>query len=134
MIGYQDKTPDAFDPYYHNRPIDDAYVDGVSLTHGQSPRQHIWTFASAIDEIRSNHNVCPCTRPDYPYTGVLPPFIGQDYFCETGNRQLFSLISSSLMIHSGTVRDVGVPALAASSTIHRGSASNSLSRLQTMLS
>ena len=25
--------------------IDDAYVDGVSLTHG-SPQQHIWTFAA----------------------------------------------------------------------------------------
>ncbi len=25
-----------------------------------------------------------------PYTGVVPPFIGQDYFCETGSRQAFS--------------------------------------------
>ena len=27
--------------------IDRYYVDGISLTHGQSPRQHIWSFAGA---------------------------------------------------------------------------------------
>ena len=91
IIAYQDSTPDAFDPYFDNRAlsIDDGYVDGVSLTHGQSPRQHIWTFAGALDETRSDRSVCPCTRPDLLYTGVVPPFIGQDYFCETGSRQAF---------------------------------------------
>ena len=29
------------------RDIDEAYVDGLSLTHG-SPRTHIWTFASGL--------------------------------------------------------------------------------------
>ncbi|XP_064388627.1 uncharacterized protein LOC135336699 [Halichondria panicea] len=91
IIAYQSSTPDAFTPYFNNRAlsIDDVYVDGVSLTHGQSPRQHIWTFANAIDEIQSDAEVCPCTQPDLPYTGVVPPFIGQDYFCETGSRQAF---------------------------------------------
>ncbi|XP_064388048.1 uncharacterized protein LOC135336228 isoform X1 [Halichondria panicea] len=90
--GYQSSTMDAFHPYFSNRAlsIDDVYVDGVSLTHGQSPRQHIWTFANALDETRSTYYVCPCTRPDLTYTGVVPPFIGQDYFCETGSRQAFS--------------------------------------------
>ena len=85
---YQYKTPDAFQYYYNsrNRGIDDPYVEGISLTHGQSPRKHIWTFAAAVDEVHSNKWVCPCTRPDLPYTGVVPPFIGQDYFCETGSR------------------------------------------------
>ncbi|XP_064400166.1 uncharacterized protein LOC135346471 [Halichondria panicea] len=94
VIGYQDKTPDAFDPYFDNRTlsIDDVYVDGVSVTHGQSPRQHIWTFANAHDEAHSNHWVCPCTRPDLIYAGVVPPFIGQNYFCETGSRQAASYI------------------------------------------
>ncbi len=47
---YQYFSPDAFGPYYYNRAqtIDDAYVDGVSLTHGQNPRNHIWTFANAL--------------------------------------------------------------------------------------
>ncbi len=85
---YQYYTPDAFNPYYNNRArtIDDLYVDGVSLTHGQNPRKHIWTFANALDEVRSNLLVCPCTKTDTPYTGVVPPFIGNDYFCDTGSR------------------------------------------------
>ncbi len=93
IIAYQYGSPDAFYRYFFNRSvsIDDGYVDGVSLTHGQSPRQHIWTFANALDEAGSNNDdVCPCTRPDVPYTGAVPPFIGQDYFCETGSRQAFS--------------------------------------------
>ena len=94
VIGYQDKSPDAFAPYFVNTTvtIDDVYVDSVSLTHGQSPHQHIWTFANANDETKSDHSVCPCTRPDRNYTGVVPPFIGQNYFCETGSRQAYSFI------------------------------------------
>ena len=42
---------------------------------------------------------------------------------------------SMIWIHSGTVRDVGVPVLAAPSTIHRGSTTNnSHSQLQIILS
>ena len=88
VIGYQFNAVDGFLAYDQNRQltIDSTYVDGVSLTHGQSPRQHIWTFAAAHHEISSNDIVCPCTRPDRPYTGIVPPFIDQDYFCETGSR------------------------------------------------
>ncbi len=96
IIAYQSRTPDGFTPYYQNRflSIDDGYVDGASLTHGQSPRQHIWTFTNAIHEDSSfSEAACPCTRPDLPYTGVLPPFIGQDYFCETGSRQVYSFFA-----------------------------------------
>ena len=88
IIGYQYSNPEAFSPFYgsRRRTIDNAYVDGVSLTHGHSPRKHIWTFANAVDEIRSQKWVCPCTRTDSTYTGVVPPFIGGDYFCDTGSR------------------------------------------------
>ena len=95
VIGYQDRSPDAFERYYYaNRAliIDDYYVDGISLTHGQSPRQHIWTFAAALDETQSNISTCPCTRPDLTYTGAVPTFIGQDYFCETGTRDSWEYI------------------------------------------
>ncbi len=34
---------DAFFQHSNNQDIDSGYVDGISLTHGQSPRQHIWT-------------------------------------------------------------------------------------------
>ncbi len=92
IIAYQNISSDGFYPYFKNRflSIDDGYVDGVSLTHGQSPRRHIWTFANALDEVRSDSKVCPCTRPGFNYTGAVPPFIGQDYFCETGSRQRYS--------------------------------------------
>ena len=88
VIGFQFGRPEAFDIYRSNRRItvDDLYVDGVSLTHGQRPRNHVWTFAVAQDESRSDNRVCPCTKTDTSYTGVLPPFIGQDYFCDTGSR------------------------------------------------
>ena len=88
VLGYQESGPTAFYPYHMNSSItiDDNYIAGVSLTHGQSPRQHVWSFAAALDEKRSNPASCPCTRPDVNYTGTVPPFIGQDYFCETGSR------------------------------------------------
>ncbi|XP_064406260.1 uncharacterized protein LOC135351229 [Halichondria panicea] len=94
VIGYQDGSPGAFAPYYSNRKlsVDDVYLNGVSLTHGRSPRQHLWTFVNAADETRtrSSRNACPCTRPGLNYNNV-PPFIGQDYFCETGSRQTHSI-------------------------------------------
>ena len=63
---------------------DDLYVDGISLTHGHSPCQHIWTFANALDEAHSDTTVCPCTYT--AFTGIVPPFIENDYFCATGSR------------------------------------------------
>ena len=93
IIGYQYYSMDAFSSFYQDqsRTIDNIYVDGVSLTHGHSPRQHIWTFANALEEIGSygDHNVCPCTETHSPYTGVVPQFIGNDYFCATGSRYRF---------------------------------------------
>ena len=75
----------AFNSYYLHRSItiEDRYVYGMSLTHGRHPRQHIWTFASAYSEYYSDDFVCPCTRTDQSYTGAVPPFIGEDYFCDT---------------------------------------------------
>ena len=85
VIGYQFGSTDAFLAYFSSRftPIDGCYVDGIILTHGQLPRQHVWTFAAALDEAQySSHTSCPCIRPDKPFTHSLPPFIGQDYFCD----------------------------------------------------
>ena len=89
VIGYQYGQTTAFATYYHQRgtTIDSGYLDGFSLTYGQSPRQHIWTFVGATDETRSDMWVCPCTRPDLNFTGSVPPFIGNDYFCDTGSRE-----------------------------------------------
>ena len=79
---YQYWYTQAFYRYYL-RTIEEQYVYGMSLTHGRHPRQHIWTFASAYSEYWSNFHVCPCTRTDQPYTGAVPPFVGEDYFCDT---------------------------------------------------
>ena len=87
VIGYQDRTPNAFFPYYRNRSltIDDLYLDGVSLTHGLQPRQHIWSFASALDETDGHQSGCPCLNVGLQTQPVVPPFVGNDYFCDTGS-------------------------------------------------
>ena len=98
VIGYQDGTPGAFGPSAplpRGTTIDSYYVDGVSLTNGQSPRQHIWRFAGAADETAGDSilpSICPCTQPDVPYAGTIPSFVGQDYFCDTGSREAVELI------------------------------------------
>ena len=87
IIGYQDRTPNAFFPYHTNRSltIDDLYLDGVSLTHGSRPRQHIWSFASALDESDGHQSGCPCLNIGLLSQPVVPPFVGNDYFCDTGS-------------------------------------------------
>ena len=84
VIGYHKGTIDAF--WYHSRGIDSYYVFGVSLTHGLSPRQHIWTFAGALDETSDglySEFKCPCVNPNIDPTPTLPSYIGNDYFCDT---------------------------------------------------
>ena len=84
VIGYQYGSPDAIDPHsIRSKSINGAYVDGVSLTHG-NPRQHIWTFIAALQENYFNldgRHECPCA-PNSPVT--VPSFMGNDYFCESG--------------------------------------------------
>ena len=80
---YQFYHTDAFEAYHlgYVTTIDGAYVAGVSLTHG-SPRQHIWTFAAGNAEARPTRNdACPC---DASISITIPPFVGGDYFCESG--------------------------------------------------
>ena len=65
--------------------VDGAYITGVAVMHG-SPRQHIWTFAVGRDENypwSNNVYLCPCDgiRSDLL---TIPPFVGEDYFCESG--------------------------------------------------
>ena len=94
IIGYQQKTPDAFVPYHRGqRTIDSRYVDGISLTYGRSPRKHIWTFVIAVDEYNSRpNNVCPCTNTRNTNPPAVPPFVGHDYFCDTGSENHYQHI------------------------------------------
>ena len=85
ITGYQIGDPDFF--VTGNSLIDSWYVDGISVTHG-SPRQHIWTFATGIDESGGLSGygtpaTCPCVNGST--TGnQIPSFVGQSYFCESG--------------------------------------------------
>ena len=94
IIGYQDRTPDAFGQA-RTQSIDGTYVEGVSLTHGSNPRQHIWTFAAALDEVGATYpgNNCPCTNRNLSSSATPPPdFVGNDYFCDTGSADEFQHI------------------------------------------
>ena len=85
IIGYQVGQPQAFVLQNVNQPqtIDGPYVDGVSLTFG-SPRQHIWTFAGALDESGAGYDESRCSCTDSSRPNTTPSFVGNDYFCETG--------------------------------------------------
>ena len=96
VLGYARDTTDAFansviDGY---TSIEQAYVDGVSLTHGNpGSRQHIWTFAAALSEtIHFGHQafVCRCNSLDLSWRYNEPAYVGRDYFCDimTANKGL----------------------------------------------
>ena len=82
------------------RSIDDTYFNGVAVMHG-SPRQHIWTFVAGAAEnyVIPNLGLCPC---DVYFAGSVPPFVGEDYFCESGidhplNTSWFSFHSDDIL-------------------------------------
>ena len=80
---YQWGGTDAFQAYNTGQAttIDTEYVEGVSVTHG-TPRNHIWTFAAgAAEGTPKVIYVCPC---DASIDIRIPPFVGEDYFCESG--------------------------------------------------
>ena len=85
-IGYRWEDNLGFFGYHREgrNTIDLAYVDGLSVTHGQSPRTHIWTFSSGLfngtsGDIHPNTR-CPC---DEGNTYGSPPFVGNDCFCDS---------------------------------------------------
>ena len=125
VVGYQYRTPDALDSTSggtkggtssHN-DINSYYVDGVSITRG-SPRQHVWTlmagFSSAVG--------CPC-YPDSPQNSTLQSFIGNDYFCESGNPATDGTYKKlcTHLIHCGMVKTAVVKVLAVQLLVSHGS-------------
>ena len=81
--GYQFGSPDGFYSYLGNsQSLESAYVDGLSVTHG-SPRSHIWTFAVGLSKDYNYRSWnCPCALYPGP---AAPPFVGERYFCESGD-------------------------------------------------
>ena len=92
IIGYQYGHVHGFTPYNDYRySIDTYYVDGISVTHGQTPRKHIiWTFAAGYDENVNRRASCPCGSCTSQAT--IPPYIGNNYFCETGTVTYYGTI------------------------------------------
>ena len=90
--GYQFRYTPAFRGSHYNGDgfryarlltLDDPYVSGLSVTYG-SPRNHIWTFAAGWSKKHEYYTTnCPCAVP-YPGPDA-PPFVGENYFCESGN-------------------------------------------------
>ena len=91
VVGYQFGSTDAVDPSHGTNAHDNInsyYVDGVSITRG-SPRQHVWTLMAGFHEAGFNvqndgrYN-CPCSAGS-TQGPTLQSFIGNDYYCESGN-------------------------------------------------
>ena len=80
IIGYQFGRTNAFYNYFHS--IDSYFLDGIVLTYG-SPRCHIWSFAAGIQQYRLDRSGCPCNNAA-AYSGTVPPYIHDDYFCDSG--------------------------------------------------
>ena len=90
VYGYLKGSSDAFSRHgtcgIEGQPqctINDPYIDGVSITHSSSPRQHIWTLTGT-----SYAPYCPCG--DNP-TVTAPSFIGQDYFCDVSTANTYNI-------------------------------------------
>ena len=101
VVGYQYNSPDGNYPgdYTAETPgsvitsehnnINSYYTDGVSITRGSS-RKHIWTLICGLNEasLYSGHSDgrynCPCSQSSLQ-NSTLQSFIGNDYFCESGN-------------------------------------------------
>ena len=100
---YQHGTTAGFFPYHSGlvTTIDGAYADGVSLTHG-APQDHIWTFVTGLTEgspTESNPywpSSCPC---DGNRTIRIPPFVGNDYFCESGINAPWASNQPRIILH-----------------------------------
>ena len=80
--GYNYKTNDGFNRYLCTSPcvytaIDQAYLDGVSITRNSPLRQHLWSYVDAT----GNGANCPC-YVNSAYANTVPSFVGSDYYCQ----------------------------------------------------
>ena len=92
VVGYQYGSTDGVDtrfiPLTVHNDIDNYYVDGVSITTGY-PRQHIWTLMSGVSSSIFDAGNCICNTPPGS-TQDVQSFIGDNYFCESGNPNYWS--------------------------------------------
>ena len=107
VTGYQVGSPDAY--YAGGRDdgnINEAYVDGISITHGSPPaRQHIWTLSAHTNAVH-----CPCGGD----ANGTPAFVGTHEFCssERSHRMWDGVdceISACCIGQPWFIRDLGSP-------------------------
>lgn len=79
VIAYQYSSPDGFNT--GSDSIDGVYVDGISITYGRNPRKHVWTLGAGLFSYRKTSVSCPGTGYGHPQ----PAFVGNNYFCTSGN-------------------------------------------------
>uniref|UniRef100_A0A1X7TMX4 Uncharacterized protein n=1 Tax=Amphimedon queenslandica TaxID=400682 RepID=A0A1X7TMX4_AMPQE len=100
VVGYQYASTDAVYPGLGHNDINSHYVDGISITRG-SPRQHVWTLMAGFSEasyyLQDNDGAtnCPCSQGS-TQNSTLQSFIGNDYFCESGNPSTNNSVQSVL--------------------------------------
>ena len=83
--GYQYGTPYAFERYIFNSTdfVPQIKTYGITLTYSNNPRKHIWTYAGGENGQQTGTDDCPCNNGS-PYMNFTIPFVGNDYYCESG--------------------------------------------------
>lgn len=104
IVAYHNGGSDGFD--FLANSVEHPYLDGISLTHGpKGSRQHIWSFVAAIGEVGSFHSswLCDCSNGnDWPHS---VPFIGNNYFCDTGYHGMSRSGTASLLNYNDPLWD-----------------------------
>ena len=82
VLGYQQNGPEAFRRYsLFTTDINGVYFDGLAIMSG-TPRKHIWTYTAGYNSDGLNSFDCPCNNGNT--NAVIPSFVGNDYYCESG--------------------------------------------------
>ena len=110
VTAYAFGGPAAFRGFDPGDTVTDHFADGVVFYHGSSNDGHIWTFAAGASEVRGEteplpRNVlCPCDPlDDVQSPGLIPDFIGNDYFCESQNLEILPSNRNDRRLYSGDV-------------------------------
>ena len=85
--GYQYGSMDSFQHSRASATAENLYAEGIIVVHGTSPRRHLWTYVVGLNANPLPDyylaNQCPCTAAGS--TSTLPTFLGNDYYCDSGN-------------------------------------------------
>ena len=83
-IGFQVGNPDAFSQF-HARSLDQGYMDGISITHGQ-PRCHIWSYAASLSENSTGEIIHVLSDQESVHHHLLGIITS---YCESANPEAF---------------------------------------------